>query len=141
MFSAWPCNATMLWNYSPGAIATPYYPYASVKDINCHVTIEAPIGKQVDLVFTTLFTQKDICQTQNGGVTVRDGEQFTADIMSTLCSSEKFVNRRFQSSNGYLHVHFRTGSIPMAFKAVYNYSKLMYHSLVGHFEFRTRLIL
>ncbi|XP_053372931.1 fibropellin-1-like [Mercenaria mercenaria] len=120
-FSSWPCNATIPWNYSPRAIASPYFPYASVKDVNCHLKIEAPLGKQVDLVFSTFFTQDNLCRHQDGGITVHDGTSGSSAVLSRLCTSENFVNRRYQSSNGYLYIIFATDKIPMAFKAVYDF--------------------
>lgn len=87
------------------------------------MTIEAPKGKQIDLTFSTFFTKGDVCVSTDAGITVYDGETSGSPMMSRLCTSDKFVDRLFQSSSGYLHVKYSTGSIPMAFKAVYDFSK------------------
>lgn len=85
--------------------------------------IEAPKGKQVDLTFSTFFTKSDICISQETGITVHDGDTAKAEVMSRLCSTDKFADRKFLSSSGYLHIQFATGNIPMAFKAVFDFSK------------------
>jgi hypothetical protein len=124
VITAWPCNATIPWNYSPRAIASPYFPYASVTDIDCYLKIEAPQGRQLDLVFSTFFSQDDLCRHQDGGITIYDGTSERSVELSRLCTSDNFVNSRFRSSDGYLYIRFATGSIPFAFKAVYDISKL-----------------
>jgi hypothetical protein len=129
IISAWPCNATIPWNYSPRAIASPYFPYASVTDIDCYLKIEAPQGRQLDLVFSTFFSQDDLCRHQDGGITIYDGTSERSVELSRLCTSDNFVNSRFRSSDGYLFIRFATGSIPFAFKAVYDISKLSYNVL------------
>ena len=91
--------------------------------MNCHVIIEAPIGKQVDMTFSTLFTKNDICVSPDTGIAVHDGNSSAAMMMSKLCSLNKFVDRKFKSSSGYLYIHFATRTSPIAFKAVFDYSK------------------
>lgn len=58
------------------------------------------------------------------GLTVADGPTASEhDELKTVCNSDNFVNRRFMSSSGYLHIKFSTGNIPLAFKAVYDFGK------------------
>ena len=56
------------------------------------------------------------------GLIVIDGQTPSSqNVLKTLCNSDNFVSRRFMSTSGYLYIQFATGSVPMAFKAVYNF--------------------
>ena len=61
---------------------------------------------------------------KQNGLTIIDGPTPDGnDVLKKLCNSDNFVNRRFVSTSGYLYIQFATGSIPMAFKAVYDFGK------------------
>ena len=77
----------------------------------------------MELNFSTFFTQKSMCDSGMSGIRIYDGNSPASAELSRLCSTENFVDRRFLSSSGYLYIHFATGSIPMAFKAVFDFCK------------------
>ncbi|KAK3578375.1 hypothetical protein CHS0354_025469 [Potamilus streckersoni] len=119
--TSWPCNATLPWNYSPRAIASPLFPYASVHDVECYVQIEAPVGMAVSLQFSTFFIDKSACDVARHGVMIYDGKNTAGRLLGKFCDSKSEEKTDFTSTQEYLVITFSTNSNPLAFKATYSF--------------------
>lgn len=137
-FSAWPCNATLASNYAPHVFASLKYPYMAMQNVNCHVTIQAPIDKTVSLSFPTVYFKQNVCDVIGAGITVHDGADQSAPIKAKICSATQGVYS-VRSTSETMYVRFRTGQIPMAFQGVYEFSKYMNLDIVNVYLFETTL--
>ncbi|XP_052694638.1 fibropellin-1-like [Crassostrea angulata] len=119
--TAWPCNATLASNYAPHVFASLKYPYMAMQNVNCHVTIQAPIDKTVSLSFPTVYFKQSVCDVIGAGITVHDGADQSAPIKAKICSATQGVYS-VRSTSDTMYVRFRTGQIPMAFQGVYEFN-------------------
>lgn len=109
-----------------------------MQNVNCHVTIQAPIDKTVSLSFPTVYFKQSVCDVIGAGITVHDGADQSAPIKTKICSATQGVYS-VRSTSDTMYVRFRTGQIPMAFQGVYEFSKYMYFDIVNVFLFVTTL--
>lgn len=124
VFLAWPCNATLASNYAPHAIASLKYPYMAMLDLNCHVTIQAPDDNKITLTFPTVYFKSSVCYQSGSGITVYDGLDEKAPVISRVCAATTNAYT-VNSSSSILHIRFQAKQTAMAFQGVYEFSKFI----------------
>jgi len=110
-------------NYTPKAIATVRYPYQAVRNIQCYIKLEAPPGHKIDISFSTIYFGGSICNNNGEGIIVHDGDSAMSPVIGQFCQRNSSLRNTRTSTSNSLFVTYKTGSIPMAFKAVYQFSK------------------
>ncbi|XP_056001924.1 fibropellin-1-like isoform X2 [Ostrea edulis] len=121
-FNAWPCNATLASNYAPHAIASLKYPYMAMLDLNCHVTIQAPDDNKITLTFPTVYFKSSVCYQSGSGITVYDGLDEKAPVISRVCAATTNAYT-VNSSSSILHIRFQAKQTAMAFQGVYEFNE------------------
>ena len=122
-FIAWPCNAIIPKNYTPKAIATVRYPYQAVRNIQCYIKLEAPPGHKIEISFSTIYFGGSICNNNGEGIIVYDGDSAMSPVICQFCQRTSSLRNTRTSTSNSLFVTYKTGSTPMAFKAVYQFGK------------------
>ncbi|XP_076080264.1 uncharacterized protein LOC143051139 [Mytilus galloprovincialis] len=120
-FTSWPCNAIIPMNYTPTAIASVRFPYQAVRNIQCYLKLEAPPGHRIEMTFSTVYFGKDVCTYSGDGITLHDGETVSAPVIGRFCERTGSALKVRKSTANSLFVTYKTGSVPMAFKAVYQF--------------------
>ncbi|XP_060065943.1 fibropellin-1-like [Ylistrum balloti] len=123
-YTSWPCNVTIPENYGPRAIASLHFPYQSIRHAQCHIKIRAPSGKQVQILFPTVFFGQEVCNKQNGvGLTIHDGNSASGSILGHYCQST--TNRSHPpyvtSTSGSIYVTYKANEVPLAFESIYQF--------------------
>ncbi|XP_069102660.1 fibropellin-1-like [Argopecten irradians] len=121
-YTSWPCNATIPENYGPQAIASLRFPYKSFRHGQCHVQIEAPIGKQVKILLSTIFFGENVCSRQTG-LTIYDGVSGSSPVLGHYChsTSDRSQPPLLTSSSGSLYVTYNADDVPIAFQSIYQF--------------------
>ncbi|XP_033725973.1 fibropellin-3-like [Pecten maximus] len=123
-YTSWPCNVTIPENYGPRALASLRFPYQSFRHGQCHVQIEAPSGKQVQILFPTVFFGQDVCNKQTGvGLTIHDGNSGTGSVLGHYCHSttDRSQPPLLTSTSGSIYVTYTADDVPLAFESIYQF--------------------
>ncbi|OWF36500.1 Neurogenic locus notch-like protein 1 [Mizuhopecten yessoensis] len=123
-YTSWPCNVTIPENYGPRVLASLHFPYQSIRHAHCHMIIEAPSGKQVQILFPTVFFGQDVCNGQNrAGLTVHDGISGTGSVLGHYChsTSDRSHPPLLTSTSGSLYVTYTADDVSMAFESIYQF--------------------
>lgn len=110
-------------NYTPTAIASVRFPYQAVRNIQCYLKLEAPPGHKIEITFSTVYFGRDVCTESGDGIILHDGETAAAPVIGRFCDRTGSALKVKQSTANSLFVTYKTGSVPMAFKAVYQFGK------------------
>ncbi|KAK3095127.1 hypothetical protein FSP39_010625 [Pinctada imbricata] len=120
-------------DYNPHAIASPKFPYLSVTNIDCHVTLEAHKGERISVTIPTFFASENICQDGDDGLTIYDGPDESASVIRHLCEKNFRQMVTLNSTSNYMYIRFKTKSKAIAFKALYDYKPEGYNSCLNNY--------
>ena len=125
LFSDWPCDVTLPWNYNPRVIASPRYPFISRSNQTCRFHLLAPPTKTVVLKIGTIFIKGSVCSENESGLFIYDGETDQSQLLLRVCRHRpELMSSSFKSTNRSLTITIRVSSVVM--KMTYDFGKYYY---------------
>lgn len=103
------------------------FPYQAVRNVDCFIKLEAPPGHRIQITFPTIYFDHNICVNLDQGLFVHDGGTDASPVIGRFCDSSRKGALNFKKSkSNALFLKYKSGEVPMAFKAVYQFGMKVY---------------